>query len=175
MRESKNGYIMEFNFLTTAVAALIPLVMGFIWYGPMLFQKAWIKEMSFTEESLKGGNMALIFGLSYVLSFLMAFVLQTIVIHQFGVQSTLMKSGESALSGNDLAYFQEFMATYGDRFRTFGHGALHGTMVGLLIGFPIMGINAMFERKSFKYVLINVGYWTVTLALMGGILGQSAF
>jgi len=166
---------MEFNLVTTAVAALMPLVMGFIWYGPMLFKNAWMKEVGFNDDSMKGANMALIFGLSYVLSFLMAFILQTVVIHQFGVSSTLMKSGESALSGVDLAYFQDFMTTYGDRFRTFGHGVLHGTMVGLFIALPIMGTNAMFERKSFKYVLINVGYWTITLALMGGILCQTAF
>lgn len=167
---------MEFNFLTTAVAALMPLVMGFIWYGPMLFQKAWMKEMGFTEESLKGGKMALIFGLSYVLSFLMAFVLQTLVIHQFGAQSVLMgEPGFAEGTGEAFTYFQDFMVTYGDRFRTFGHGALHGTMIGLLIGLPIMGTNAMFERKSLKYVLINAGYWTVTLALMGGILCQTAF
>ncbi len=166
---------MEFNFLTIAVAALMPLVMSFIWYGPMLFQNAWMKEVGFTKESMEGGNMALIFGLCYVLSFLMAFILQTFVIHQFGVSSTLMKSGESALSGVDLAYFNDFMVTYGDRFRTFGHGALHGTMIGLLIALPIMGTNAMFEKKSFKYVMINAGYWTVTLALMGGILCQTAF
>ena len=167
---------MEFNFLTTAVAALMPLVMGFIWYGPMLFQNAWMKEMGFTEESLKGGNMALIFGLSYVLSFLMAALLQTIVIHQFGTQSTLMgEPGFAEGTGEAFTYFQEFMAKYGDRFRTFGHGALHGTLIGLLIALPIMGTNAMFERKTLKYVLINVGYWTVTLALMGGILCQTMF
>lgn len=167
---------MEFNFLTVAVAALMPLVMGFIWYGPMLFQNAWMKEMGFTKESIEGGNMALIFGLSYVLSFLMAFILQTFVIHQFGVSSTLMgEPGFAEGTGEAYTYFQEFMNTYGDRFRTFGHGALHGTMIGLLIALPIMGTNAMFEKKSFKYVMINAGYWTVTLALMGGILCQTAF
>jgi hypothetical protein len=167
---------MEFNFLTTAIAALIPLIMGFIWYGPMLFQKAWMKEMGFTEESLKGGNMALIFGLSYVLSFLIAGLLQTLVIHQFGAQSVLMgEPGFTEGTGEAFTYFQNFLATYGDRFRTFGHGALHGAMVGLLIGLPIIGTNAMFERKTLKYVLINAGYWTVTLALMGGVLCQSVF
>ena len=30
-------------------------------------------------------------------------------------------------------------------------------------------------ESKLKYVLINVGYWTVTLALMGGILCQTAF
>jgi len=167
---------MEFNFLTMAVAALIPLIMGFIWYGPMLFQKAWMKEMGFTEDSMKGANMALIFGLSYVLSFFIAMMLQTFVIHQFGAQSVLMgEPGFTDGTGEAYTYFQEFMSTYGDRFRTFKHGALHGTMMGLFIGLPIMGTNAMFERKSFKYVAINVGYWTITMAIMGGIVCQTVF
>jgi hypothetical protein len=167
---------MEFNFLTTGIAALIPLVIGFIWYGPMLFQNAWMKEMGFTKESMQGGNMALIFGLSYVLSFLMAFVLQTLVIHQFGAQSVLMgEPGFTEGTGEAFVYFQDFMTQYGDRFRTFGHGALHGAMIGLLIVLPVMGTNALFEKKSFKYVMINAGYWTVTIALMGGVLCQTAF
>lgn len=165
---------LEFNFLMTAIAALVPLVMGFIWYGPMLFKNAWMKEVGFTDESMQGANMALIFGLSYVLSFLMAFLLQTLVIHQFGVKSTLIESGAMELQGDALTYFQDFMATYGDRYRTFKHGVLHGALVGGFIGLPIMAINAMFERKSFKYVVINAGYWIVTLALMGGILCQWA-
>jgi len=168
--------MIEFNLVTTAVAAIIPLVMGFLWYGPMLFKNAWMKEVGFNDDSMKGANMALIFGGSYLLSFLMAFMLQTFVIHQFGVQSVLYgEPGFAEGTGEAYTYFQDFMTTYGDRFRSFGHGALHGSMIGVFIALPIMGTNAMFERKSFKYVLINVGYWTITLALMGGILCQTAF
>ena len=65
--------MIKFNLVTTAVAALIPLVMGFIGYWPMLFKNAWMKEVGFNDDSMKGANMALIFGLSYVFSFLMAF------------------------------------------------------------------------------------------------------
>jgi hypothetical protein len=165
---------MKFNFVTTAVAAIIPLIMGFIWYSPILFKKSWMKEVGFDEDTMKGANMGLIFVLSYVLSFLLAFILQTFVIHQFGAQSVLLgEPGFAEGTGEAFTYLQEFIATYGDRFRTFGHGALHGTMIGLLIVLPIMGTNALFERKSFKYVLINVGYWTISLALMGGILCQT--
>lgn len=164
---------MEFNLLMTAIAALVPLVMGFIWYGPMLFQKAWMKEVGFTDESMKGANMALIFGLSYVLSFLLAFLMQTLVIHQFGAQSVLMgEPGFMEKTGDAFAYFQDFMANYGDRFRTFKHGALHGFTLGFFIVLPVMGTNALFERKSFKYVAINAGYWIVTMTIMGGILCQ---
>jgi len=164
---------MEFNLLMVALAALVPLVMGFIWYGPMLFKNAWMKEVGFTDESMQGANMALIFGLSYVLSFLLAFLLQTLVIHQFGAQSVLYaEPGFAEKTGEAYTYFQDFMMKYGDRFRTFKHGALHGALTGVFIVLPVMGTNALFERKSFKYVAINVGYWIVTLAIMGGILCQ---
>ncbi|OSY88872.1 hypothetical protein WH52_04200 [Tenacibaculum holothuriorum] len=161
---------MKFNFLMCAVAALVPMIMGSIWYGP-LFGKAWMKEMGFTEESMKGANMALIFGLSYVCSFLIAFVLQTLVIHQWGAFSTLINEPGFAEGTGDVAvYFQDFMTNYGDRFRTFGHGALHGTILGLLFVGSVITIKSLFERRSFKYIAMNVGYWVVTLALMGGIL-----
>ncbi len=164
---------MKFNFLTTAIAALVPLVIGFLWYGPMLFKNAWMKEVGFTDDSMKSANMGIIFGLSYVFSFLIAFILQTFVIHQWGAMSVLAgEPGFMEETGEAHTYFTNFMETYGDRFRTFKHGALHGTMIGFLIGLPILAINAMFERKGAKYIAINAGYWIITLALMGGILGQ---
>jgi len=163
---------MEINFLIFALAALIPLIMGFIWYGPLLFQNAWMKQLGFTEESLKGGNMALIFILCYVFSFLMAFFLQFIVIHQTGVYSSLMESGATELSGDALTYFNDFMAKYGTNYRTFKHGALHGTLSGIFFILPVLATQAMFERKTVKYIAINAGYWIVTLALMGGIICQ---
>jgi hypothetical protein len=43
-------------------------------------------------------------------------------------------------------------------------------MTGLLLVLPVMGTNALFEGKGFKYIAINCGYWTITLALMGGII-----
>lgn len=165
---------MEMNFLILALAALVPLIMGFIWYGPMLFQNAWMKQMGFTEESLKGGNMAVIFLLSYVFSFMLASLLQMLVIHQFGVQSTLIESGATELQGDAAVYFQDFMAKYGNNYRTFKHGVLHGVLTGLFLVMPILATQAMFERKSVKYILINVGYWTVSLGLMGGIICQWA-
>lgn len=164
---------MEINFYIFFLAALVPLVTGFIWYGP-LFGNTWMKEMGFTKESLADKNMALTFILSYVFSFLVAFFLQFIVIHQGGVFSTLLESGSTELQGETLAYFEDFMAKYGTNYRTFKHGVLHGTMSAVLFVLPILSIIAMFERKTVKYVAINAGYWIITLAIMGGILCEWA-
>ncbi|MEQ6125055.1 DUF1761 domain-containing protein [Pseudotenacibaculum sp. MALMAid0570] len=163
---------MEPNYLYLALAALVPLVMGFIWYGPMLFQKAWMKQMGFTEESLKGGNMLLIFILSYVFSFLLAFFLQFITIHQTGAFSSMLESGATELTGDALAYFEDYMSKYGNNYRTFKHGALHGAMGGIFFILPVLATQAMFERKTVKYIAINAGYWIICLALMGGIVCQ---
>ena len=60
------------------------------------------------------------------------------------------------------------MDQYGQNFRTFKHGAFHGTLSGIFYAFPIIAINALFERRSWKYIWIHTGYWILTLALMGG-------
>ena len=78
-----------------------------------------------------------------------------------------MKEGSEVMNRLDT-----LMLEFGDRFRTFKHGALHGTLIGLLFVTPILGTIALFEQKSFKYVAINGGYWVITLALMGGVLCQ---
>jgi hypothetical protein len=66
--------------------------------------------------------------------------------------------------------FAAFMADYGTAFRTFKHGALHGFMTGLFFAFPMLAINGLFERKSWKYIFVHAGYWILTLTIMGGII-----
>jgi hypothetical protein len=156
---------MEFNFLALLVAALSTLIIGFIWYNPKVFGTIWMKESGVTEDKMKGANMPLIFGMAVFYAFLIAISLQFITIHQ---------SGAISMVGGDITTakpsFHAFMADYGTAFRTFKHGMLHGFITGLFLALPIIGTNALFERKSWKYTLINTGYWTVCFMLMGGII-----
>ncbi len=62
----------QFNIWAVLVAALSTFLIGGIWYSPAVFGKAWMKENGFTEESLKNGNMAKIFGLAFVLGLIAA-------------------------------------------------------------------------------------------------------
>jgi|TARA_B110000971_G_C19987206_1_gene490186 hypothetical protein len=163
---------MEMNYNVLFLAALVPMIIGFVWYGP-LFGNAWMKEMGFTKESLAGTNMVKTLIISYVFSLFIAFFLMFVVIHQSGVYSTLAgEPGFNEKAGEGFAFFQDFMNIYGDRFRTFGHGALHGVITSIAFVLPILSILALFEKKTFKYVAINAGYWMVTLAIMGGVVCQ---
>lgn len=60
------------NIWAVLVAALSTFLIGGVWYSPLLFGKAWMRENGFTEESLKGGNMVKIFGLAFVLTIIAA-------------------------------------------------------------------------------------------------------
>lgn len=156
---------MEFNFLAIFVAAIVPIVLGFIWYNPKVFGTAWAREAEMTEEKMKGGNMPVIFLVSLVLSFILAFFLQALTNHQMGAYSLM--GGDPALAKPS---YEAFMADYGNVFRTFKHGALHGAIAGIFMYIPVIAINGMFERKSWKYILINGMYWTISLAIMGAIV-----
>ncbi|CAM2788760.1 Protein of unknown function [Flavobacterium frigoris] len=124
-----------------------------------------MKEAGMTEDKIKGGNMALIFGMAVFYAFLIALTLQFLVIHQWGAVGKI--SGDPALAKPSYA---NFMADYGTAFRTFKHGLLHSFIAGLFIALPIIGTNALFEKRSWKYTLINGGFWIVCLMLMGGII-----
>ena len=63
---------MEMNFIAILVAAVVPTVVGFIWYNPKVFGTVWMKESGVTEETMKSANMAKIFILSFIFSFMFA-------------------------------------------------------------------------------------------------------
>lgn len=158
---------MEFNFLAILVAALSSFVVGFIWYNPKVFGTIWMKEIGMTEEQAQKGNMLKIFGLTFVYAFMLAFMMPNLVIHQSGALSMI---GGPMLIDSAKPSYDAFMADYGDAFRTYKHGALHGFISGLFIALPIISINGLFEQKSWKYMAIQAGYWTTILTVMGSII-----
>ncbi len=162
---------MHINFVVLLISAIIPLLIGFIYYNPKTLGNAWMKEAEMTEEKIKSGNMIKIFGLCILFSFMLAMAEQFMVIHQYHVYSIFQGDPSFQDPNSEVGMMlSDFMAKYGSNFRTFKHGAFHGIIAGLFLALPIIGINALFERKSFKYTLIHTGYWTITLALMGGVI-----
>lgn len=162
---------MQINYLVLLAATLVPLIVGFVWYNPKVFGNAWMRATGMTEEKAKGANVALIFSLTIIFAFFIAFTMQSVVIHQFSTFGILSQQPDYSEAGSESSnMFKRFMELYGNSYRTFKHGAFHGTLTAIFFIVPILGTNALFERKGFKYIAINGGYWTVSLALMGGII-----
>lgn len=158
---------MEINFQALFVAAVVTLVVGFVWYHPKVFGTAWMKEAGLTKDKLKTGNMLVIFGFTYVFSFFITIAMMFLTIHQTGALG--MVGGPSKIN-EVLPSYTAFMSDYGVAFRTYKHGALHGGLSGALFAFPVIAINGLFERKSWKYIFVHAGYWIITLTIMGAII-----
>ena len=156
---------MEINFLALLAAAFCTLIIGFVWYNPKVFGSIWMQESGMTQEKLHGRNMLVVLVVSLLYAFLISLIIQTIVIHQFGALG--MIGGDPSIAKPSYA---AFMADYGNSFRTLKHGALHGFFIGIFLALPLIGTNALFEKRSFKYTLVTGGFWIVCCTVMGGII-----
>lgn len=65
----------EVNYLAVALAALSAFLLGGLWYSPALFATRWAALSGVSEEKLKSGSMAMIFGGAFLLNLVAAFVL----------------------------------------------------------------------------------------------------
>ncbi|MBW5446026.1 DUF1761 family protein [Cohnella sp. CFH 77786] len=57
----------KIDYWAVILAALATMVLGFLWYSPVLFGKAWVKQMGKKMEDMSGGG-----ALTYVLTALTA-------------------------------------------------------------------------------------------------------
>jgi hypothetical protein len=64
--------LSQINYLAVGVAALSSFLIGGLWYSPILFAKAWMRETGLSEEQL-GKNMGRTFAIAFALSVLIAF------------------------------------------------------------------------------------------------------
>lgn len=140
----------EINYLVIAVAALVPNILGAIYYGP-LFGKQWLSSLNFVAEDLKGRNEALIYGSALGLAFIVSFFLKfTISL----VHKDIGANGELVFAS----------------FGTFPHGALHGGMIAITMVIPVIISLGLFQKTKVSNILLNSIFWILTYAIMGGIL-----
>lgn len=132
----------KINLLSLVLATLTPMIMGFVYYHKALFGNAWMASIGLTEEKIKEANMGVTMGVSLVMSFLIAFFM------------TNFCNGEG----------QEGV------FDTYAHGATHGAIISIFFVIPIFITNGLFEQKSWTNMLINAGYWLITLSIVGAIV-----
>ncbi len=138
------------NFIPILVAALVPMVLGAIYYGPLM-EKHWLDSMGGkTKEDMVPDNMPLTYGLALLMAVIISFFLNAI--------TELTHKGVN--DAGELIYASH---------HTFGHGALHGAMTALTIAAPVIVSLGLFQKSSGKNILINVVFWVVCFAIMGGI------
>lgn len=56
----------DINYLAVMIATIVTMLLGFLWYSPVLFGNAWVKLIGLKKEEMSGGP------LTYVLTALTA-------------------------------------------------------------------------------------------------------
>ena len=95
----------EVNLLAVLVAGTVPMIFGFLWYGP-LFSKRWLALMETTEEEIrKNFNPLKTHGASFVLALVTAFILAQLFAQMGGTESVSSMAGSAgnAMVGVHLA------------------------------------------------------------------------
>ncbi len=63
--------VSEVNFIAVLAAAVSSFLIGGVWYSPLLFVRAWMREAGVTEDQLRG-RVAQTFAGAFVLSLVVA-------------------------------------------------------------------------------------------------------
>lgn len=126
------------NHWAVIACAILNLLIGGLWYSPVMFFKAWKKENNLDDEDLKKANPARNFTVSTILSLVICY---------------------------NLAFF------LGDAQTDWAWGLTAGFLAGFGWAAMIFAIVAIFEMRSWRYILINGGYIVVYFSLIGLILG----
>ncbi len=137
---------IQVNYIALLIAGIAAMAVGFLWYGPMLFGKPWMKLMGYTKESMEKAKkeMGKMYAISFVLTLLMAYVLSHVI----------------TLSSNFFHY---------DRLTT---GLTTAFWMWLGFVMPVQATDVLFGGKKWKLFAINTGYQLVSLLVMGVVLGM---
>ncbi len=129
------------NYWSVLVSGLVSFVIGGFWYSPLLFGNIWMKSLGLTKKDID-------------------------------------KAKEKGMGGKYLATFvgsllTAFVLAHIVRF-VVASSFIDGVTTGFWIWFgfivPVLFGGVLWEGKTMKFYTINIGYYLVSLCIMGGIL-----
>ena len=131
------------NLVGVAVAAVLAMAVGFIWYGP-LFGKEWMKLMGKSKEQFEkekaGSNMGMMYGIAFIGALVTAFVLSVFI---------------SSLEATSLA-----------------GGAMVALWAWVGFILTVTGMNALFMKTPKKLFYIDVFHHLAAFLVMGAVIGM---
>lgn len=159
---------MNLNYIAFFLISFVPLIIGFYWYHPKSIISKWSGQ---TFQKLSRVSLIQILVL-FILSIGFVYGYMNLIIHQLGFYELFFTD---IMLGSEEAEIivKEFLSSYGDKHRHFGHGVLHGVINACLFSLPFISAIAILDKKGRKYIIHHFSYWLITSALIGGLI--SAF
>jgi hypothetical protein len=134
------GFVADVNWLAVLACAVLSMVIGFIWYGP-LFSKPWGRLTGWTNEkvaALPKSSMPVSYAMAFVAALVIAAVL-AITLRAIGVQGI-------------------------------GAGVTVAVVLWAGFTGATIGVNMIFERRPLSLFAIEAGYHLVALIVYAIVL-----
>ncbi len=133
--------IQSLNCFHVFVVAAAGFFLGWLWYSPVMFNKAWVTEMQNSSQALANlkGRMGQATAVAFFFTLLSTFGL-AVLINAFHAASA-------------------------------GKGAEIGAFVGAIVVGSRMLNNSIWENRSTRLLRINLGHEIALFVLQGALLG----
>lgn len=137
--------MIDVNYIAVIAAGVVSMILGFLWYSPMLLGKPWMKEKGYSAEPLKKAQkeMGKFYAISFVVSLITAYVLFHVMVMS-------------------MSYFN---------YPKLQTGLTSAFWMWLGFVMPVQITATIFGDKNFKLFGIDTGYQLVSLLAMGVVLG----
>lgn len=133
---------MDVNLVAVLAAGVVNMIIGSLWYSPVMFAKPWMESLGLSDKKLeemkKGTNMGQTYGSMFVGALVMGYVL-----------AMLVKVTNTSLLDT---------------------GAMLGFWVWLGFVAPVLLGGVLFEQKPMKWYFVSTGYYLVVLLITGAML-----
>ncbi len=136
-------HMHSLNWLAILGAAIATMILGFLWYSPLLFAKAWTREMGYDlNDKAKMDEMRKSAGPAYA----------------------------GSLAASLLSAFTLALILHGIRADSLHFGVMASFHIWLGFVATVQFTGALFAKQSMKLFAINTGYQLVCFLVMGAIL-----
>ncbi len=136
-------HMHSLNWLAILVAAIATMILGFLWYSPLLFAKAWTREMGYDlNDKAKMDEMRKSAGPAYA----------------------------GSLAASLLSAFTLALILHGIRADSLHFGVMASFHIWLGFVATVQFTGALFAKQSMRLFAINTGYQLVCFLVMGAIL-----
>ncbi len=139
------GSFAGINFVAVFVAAIATMVLGFLWYSPILFATPWMRLMGYDpNDKAKLAEMQKGAGKTYSIAFIASLVSAIVLAKIIDISSV-----NTILYGMKIGF---------------------AMWLGFVATVQLTG--ALFSKQPIKLFLINTGYQLICYLAMGAILAK---
>ena len=131
----------DVNLVAVLVSSIVGMAIGVLWYSPLLFGKLWMTLNVIPEKQIKAAKKSGM-GKLYFANFIGTLVMAYVLSHFVDY------AGATTVTGGMQAGFWAWL----------------GFIATVLLG------NILWEGKSLKLYLLNIGHYLIVLLAMGAIL-----